>query len=66
MYPKFVHFIVKNLIISWAFIRIIIFYKVGGGCLLKATVFDNSWKNLYIYQFSLDDCHIDIRNVSLY
>ena len=29
-----------------AFIRIITYHKEGGGHLLQATVFDNSWKKL--------------------
>ena len=40
---------VKILIIARAFIRIITFHKEEGGCLLDATVFDNSWKNFKIF-----------------
>ena len=45
---------VKILINVLAFIRII-FHKRGGGCLLEATVFDYSWKNLKMFKFSSID-----------
>ena len=74
---KFTHFItnsadpdqlasVKILIITQAFIRIITFHKEGGGCLLEATVFDDSWKNFEIFKFSCNVRHIDIGNGSIY
>ena len=56
----------KILIIAQAFIRIIIFHKEGGGHLLEAIGFDNSWKNFELFKFSSDDHHIDIRNGSIY
>ena len=43
----------KNLIIAWEFIRSIYFHKEGGGRLLEATVFDNSWKNSRYSSFPL-------------
>ena len=49
---------------NWAqvFIRIIIFYKEGGGRSLEATVFDNSWKTfeIHVFKFSSDDRNLDI------
>ena len=57
---------VKLQIIALAFIRIITFQTGGGGHLLKATVFDNSWKNFNIYKFSSDDRHVDIGNWNIY
>ena len=54
------------LIIAGVFISIIICHKDGGGCLLEATMFDNSWKNFKIFKFSSDDRHIDIWNGSIY
>ena len=46
---------IKIVIISHAFIRIIIFHKEGGGHLLEAAVFDNCKKSFIISKFSSDD-----------